>query len=139
MMRDAEKTIGNLIDRQGVAFISSVDEEGYPNTKAMLPPRKREGIRTIFFSTHTSSMRVRQYRANPKACLYFCDRHFFRGVMLRGTVEVLEDAEIKEIIWREGDTMYYPLGVTDPDYCVLKFTAQTGRYYSSLKSENFEV
>lgn len=139
MMRDAEKTIGNLIDRQGVAFISSVDEEGYPNTKAMLPPRKREGIRTIFFSTNTSSMRVRQYRANPKACLYFCDRRFFRGVMLKGTVEVLEDAEIKEIIWREGDTMYYPLGVTDPDYCVLKFTAQTGRYYSSLKSENFEV
>lgn len=139
MMRDAEKTIGNLIDRQGVAFISSVDEEGYPNTKAMLPPRKREGIQTIYFSTNTSSMRVRQYRANPKACVYFCDRRFFRGVMLKGTVEVLEDAEIKEIIWREGDTMYYPLGVTDPDYCVLKFTIQSGRYYSSLKSEDFEV
>lgn len=139
MMRDSEKTIGNLIDRQGVAFISSVDEEGYPNTKAMLPPRKREGIRTIYFSTNTSSMRVRQYRANPKACVYFCDRRFFRGVMLKGTVEVLEDAEIKETIWREGDTMYYPLGVTDPDYCVLKFTIQSGRYYSSLKSEDFEV
>ncbi|HBG12212.1 MAG TPA: pyridoxamine 5'-phosphate oxidase, partial [Clostridium sp.] len=35
-MRDAGQTIGNLIDRQGVAFISSLDEDGFPNTKAML-------------------------------------------------------------------------------------------------------
>ena len=37
------------------------------------------------------------------------------------------------------DTMYYPQGVTDPDYCVLKFTAVKGRYYSNFKSEDFEV
>lgn len=27
-MRDAQKTIGNLIDKQGVAFISSIDADG---------------------------------------------------------------------------------------------------------------
>jgi general stress protein 26 len=59
--------------------------------------------------------------------------------MLIGTMEVLEDAAIKEEIWERGDTMYYPKGVTDPDYCVLKFTAQSGRYYSNFKSEDFEV
>ena len=42
--------------------------------------------------------------------------------MLLGTVEVLEDAQSKEMIWKEGDTMYYAKGVTDPDYCVLKIT-----------------
>lgn len=139
MMRNAEQTIGNLIDKQGVSFISSVDEDGFPNTKAMLPPRKREGIRIFFFTTNTSSMRVTQYRENPKACIYFCDKRFFRGVMLKGMVEVLEDAESKEMIWQEGDTMYYPKGVTDSDYCVLKFTAQSGRYYSNFSSEDFIV
>ncbi len=138
-MRDVEKTIGNLIEKQSTAFISSVDEEGFPNTKAMLPPRKREGIKTFYFTTNTSSMRVSQYRENPRACLYFCDKRFFRGVMLKGMVEVLEDGDAKEMIWREGDTMYYPEGVTDPDYCVLRFTADKGRYYSNFKSENFEV
>lgn len=138
-MRDVGKTIGNLIDKQKVAFISSVDREGFPNTKAMLPPRKREGIKTFYFSTNTSSMRVSQYRANPKACIYFCDRRFFRGVMLTGTIEVLEDSDTKEMIWQEGDTMYYPKGVTDPDYCVLRFTAVNGRYYSNFKSENFDI
>lgn len=139
MLRDAEKTIGNLIDKQSVSYISSVDDEGYPNTKAMLQPRKREGIKTIWFSTNTSSMRVAQYRANPKACVYFCDKRFFRGVMLVGDMEVLEDAEYKEMLWQDGDTMYYPKGVTDPDYCVLRFTAKKGRYYSNFQSESFDI
>ena len=43
MMRDPEQTIGNLIDRQNTSFVGSVDEDGYPEIKAMLPPRKREG------------------------------------------------------------------------------------------------
>ena len=59
--------------------------------------------------------------------------------MPKGTMEVLEDSESKEMIWREGDTMYYPKGVTDPDYCVLRFTAAEGRYYSNFKSETFEI
>ncbi|WP_338098426.1 hypothetical protein [Methanolapillus ohkumae] len=40
MMKDPEKTVGNLIDKQTVSLISSVDKDGFPNTKAMLPPRK---------------------------------------------------------------------------------------------------
>ncbi|MCL1917074.1 MAG: pyridoxamine 5'-phosphate oxidase family protein [Peptococcaceae bacterium] len=139
MMRDATQTLGNLIDKQSVSFISSVDGEGFPNSKAMLPPRKREGIKVFYFTTNTSSMRVAQYRINPKACIYFCDKRFFRGVMLKGTMEVLEDAASKEMIWQEGDIQYYSQGVTDPDYCVLKFTAQTGRYYANFSSENFDI
>lgn len=59
--------------------------------------------------------------------------------MLVGHMEVLEDSASKEMIWREGDTMYYPEGVTDPDYCVLKFVAHSGRYYTNFKSETFVV
>lgn len=136
-MRDAEKTIGNLIDKQSTSFISSIDDDGFPNTKAMLPPRKREGIKAFYFTTNTSSMRVTQYRKNPNASIYFCDKRFFRGVMLKGKMEVIEDSEIKEMIWQDGDTKYYSKGVTDPDYCVLKFTSESGRFYSNFKSENF--
>ncbi len=139
MMRDPVQTIGNMLDKQKVVTIGSVDAEGFPNTKAMLAPREREGIRTIYFSTNTSSLRVEQFRKNPKACIYFSDQRFFRGAMLRGTVEVLTDPETKGRIWREGDTIYYPLGVTDPDYCVLKFTIHSGRYDSNFKSEDFVV
>jgi general stress protein 26 len=139
MMRSPEQTIGHLIDKQGVAFIASVDENGFPNMKAMLPPREREGIRRFWFTTNTSSVRVAQYRKNPNAALYFYDKRFFRGVQLVGTMEVLTDEETKEMIWRDGDTQYYAGGVTDPDYCVLRFIAQAGRYYSNFKSEDFEI
>ncbi len=138
-MRDKEKTIGNLIDKQSVAFISSIDKDGFPNTKAMLPPRKRIGIKEFYFTTNTSSMRVSQYRENPKACIYFCDKRFFRGVMLIGIIEIKEERTIKEMIWRDGDTMYYSEGVTDPDYCVLRFTASKGRFYSKFNSEDFNI
>lgn len=139
MLRDAEKTIGNLIDKQRAAFISSVDEDGFPNTRAMLPPRKRVGIKTLYFSTSTSSAKVGQYRDSPKTCVYFCGRRFFRGVMLRGTVEVPEDPDAKRMIWRVGDRQYYSRGVTDPDFCVLKSTATQGSYYASYKSESLPI
>lgn len=138
-MRDAEKTVGGMIDKLKVAFLGSVDAEGFPNVKAMLQPRKREGIKTFYLTTNTSSMRVAQFRENNRACVYFCDSRFFRGVMLRGTMEVLTDSASKELIWEAGDTLYYKEGVADPDYCVLKFTAISGRYYSNFSSESFTV
>lgn len=138
-MRDAEKTIGNIIDKQSICYISSVDKDGFPNTKAMLKPRKRNGIKEIYLSTNTSSLKVQAFKNNSKACLYFVDKRFYRGVMLKGNVEVLEDQTSKDMIWEFGDTMYYKGGKTDPDYCVLKFTAVSARYYSNFKSVDVEI
>lgn len=78
---------------------------------------------------------------NPKASIYFYNRGRFKyeGIMLTGTMEVLQDDGIKQEIWRTGDTMYYKQGVNDPDYCVLKFTAIKGRYYCDLKIESFHM
>ncbi|WP_318026109.1 pyridoxamine 5'-phosphate oxidase family protein [Longibaculum muris] len=96
-------------------------------------------MKTIWFSTNTSSNKVKYFKKNSKASVYFIDKRFFRGISLIGTMEVLETAEAKERIWQDGDTAYYKEGVTDPDYCVLKFTATKGRYYCNFKSEDFEV
>ena len=137
---DNEK-IARFIGKQKVAFICSVDEEGFPNVKAMLRPRKVVGLKEFYFSTNTSSMRVKQYLNNPSASVYFYHKGLIRyeGVMLKGRMEVLTDAESKEMIWRRGDTMFYKGGVTDSDYCVLKFTAENGRHYRDLKTESFEI
>ena len=54
-------------------------------------------------------------------------------------MEVLTDQDSKTMIWKKGDTMFYKNGVTDPDYCVLKFTATKGRYYCDLKTESFDI
>ena len=133
--------IEHFIDRQKVSFVCSVDSENFPNVKAMLRPRKRIGLKEFYFSTNTSSMRVKQYQANPNASIYFYHKGLIKyvGVMLKGRMEVLTDQKIKDEIWRPGDTMFYKQGRTDPDYCVLKFTAHSGRYYCDLKTEDFTV
>ena len=133
--------IEKFINKQKVSFICSIDEEIYPNVKAMLKPRKRIGLKEFYFSTNTSSMRTKQYINNPNASIYFYHKGLFRyiGVMLKGTMQVLTDQESKDMIWKKGDTIYYKNGVTDPDYCVLKFNAISGRYYCNLNTENFEI
>ncbi len=129
-----------FIQKQKTAFIASVDEDGFPNLKAMFAPRSIEG-NCFYFSTNTSSLRAQQFLKNPKASIYFYQRGRFKyeGIMLTGTMEVLQDDDTKRKIWCMGDTMYYKKGVTDPDYCVLKFTAQKGRYYCNLKTESFHM
>ncbi len=133
--------ISSFIKRQNTAFICSVDDEGFPNVKAMLKPRKTDGLKEFYFSTNTSSMRVKQYLKNPNASIYFYHKGLIKyiGVMLRGKMEVLTDRETKEMIWRKGDTVFYRSGVTDPDYCVLKFTAESGRFYCNLETEDFAI
>lgn len=135
------KTIERFIDKQKVSIICSIDDQEYPNVKAMLKPRKRNGLKEFYFSTNTSSMRVSQYKKNPKASIYFYRKGLIKyvGVMLKGKMEVLMDQKTKDMIWKRGDTMFYKGGVTDPDYCVLKFTATSGRYYCDLKTESFEI
>ncbi len=139
MLRTREQIFEFIAGRK-TAFIASVDEDGFPNVKAMYAPRKIEG-NDFYFTTNTSSLRVPQFRKNPKACVYFFERGRYRyeGVMFLGTVKVLEDEEIKREIWRDGDTLFYKQGVTDPDYCVLRFTAERGRHYRDLKTENFTL
>lgn len=138
-MKTIEQII-KFIQKQKVAFIASVDEDGFPNMKAMLVPRKIDG-NCFYFSTNTSAMRSQQFMKNPKSSIYFYNKGRFKyeGIMLIGTMEVLQDDEIKKEIWSTGDIIYYRKGVTDPDYCVLKFTAKKGRYYCDLKTESFDI
>jgi len=96
-----KELIAQMADSLPIAYISSVDNEGYPYTKAMLAG--------------------------------------FKSIMLRGTMEVLTDAKSKKMIWREGDEQYYPGGVTDSNYCVLKFTASDGRFYSDFYPRSFVI
>ena len=128
-----------LISNCPVSFIASVDAEGFPNMKALLPPRKMIGIQTFYFITTRSSLRVAQFRENPKSSIYCCDQRHYVGVMLKGTVEVLEDPKSKKMLWLETDTVYYKGDLSDPEYCVLRFTAIAGRLYRDFRATDFAI
>ena len=127
-----------LVNRSNIAMLGTDGDKGYPNIKAMIKMENEE-LQKIWFSTNTSSKRVTQLLQNPKACVYFVDFEHWMGVMLVGDIEVLQDMESKQRLWREGFERYYPLGVTDPDYSVLRFTSQWGNYYHALSNVTFEL
>ena len=128
-MENSVKTeIETLIKNSKNAYVSSVDQEGYPNIKAMFA-LERDGMEVFYFSTNLSSKRTRQFMLNPKASIYFCKEETFQGLMLAGEMEVCTDRELKTRLWSEGSERYYPKGIDDDDYCVLKFTARMGNYW----------
>jgi general stress protein 26 len=138
MNSELKNEIASLRKNSKIAFISSVDENGYPTVKAMLV-LENESMKTQYFSTNLSSRRAKQFMENPKAAVYLCNAEDFKGLMFQGTMEVLTDMEHKQMLWRDGFEIYYPNGVIDEDYCVLRFTAEKGNYYHGLKNINFKI
>jgi general stress protein 26 len=127
-----------LVEKAPICFLGTNGGDGFPRIKAMLN-LKHDGLKKVWFSTNTSSRRVQQLKKDQRACVYFVDEREFKGLMLTGTVEILQDTESRKMLWSEGAEVYYPLGVEDPDYSVLGFTAQRGNYYHGLKNVDFEI
>ena len=127
-----------LIERSKTCLLGTNGEGGFPNIKAMMN-LKHEGLKKIWFSTNTSSKRVRQLRKDNRACVYYVDEKNFIGLMLVGTIEILQDIDSRKMLWTEGAEVYYPLGLEDPDYSVLNFTAQYGNFYQGLKNLDIEI
>ena len=108
------KQIFNFIANQKTAFIASVNEEVYPVIRAMLAPRKIDG-NDIYFSTNTSSNKIKQFTANDTACVYFYKRGRFKyqGLSIIGEMHICTDQETKNAIWKFCDTLFYKQGVTE--------------------------
>lgn len=135
---DAKRDALALVSRSQIAVVASNGHDGYPHTKAMIK-MENDGLKSFWFSTNTSSQRVAAFRKDPRASLYFMDTETGEGVMLVGEMEILDDLESRQRIWREGYDRYYPQGATDPDYSVLRVTVCWGRYYHSLATASFDV
>jgi general stress protein 26 len=138
MNNDVRKSIAALRQESGSAYVASINGEGYPVMRAMLV-LEHDCFETQYFSTNTSSGKVACFQENPKASVYYCEPQAYKGVLFVGDMQVCTDQATKDFLWREGFERYYPKGVTDPDYCVLKFTAKWGSYYHGLQNTRFTI
>ena len=127
------KQIEKLLKKK-LAFVGSVSGSE-PFIKCMIVSGREGNI--FYFDSNNSSVRTAQWKENPNACIYFYGKPIYRGVMLSGTIEIINDIELKKAYWKPFMKAIYKGGVTDPDYCIIKFTAQKGRYYYMYQSEDF--
>ncbi len=126
---EVKKSAIKLISESKAAYLTTIDSDGFPLTRAMFNLRNKEQFHefseffqnqedtfTIFISTNTSSTKVEHLKNNPLMCVYFCDADDFQGFMLGGSVEFIGDIKLKKTIWLDWWTRYYPKGVEDPDF-----------------------
>ncbi len=131
--------IYEFIARQKTSLISSVGEDGYPATRALIQPVLIDG-NDIYFATYTSSRKVAHYRADSKACVYFYEKgRSFSGVEIKGNMLVLTDQATKERFWKPFFNRFYKKGVTDPDYCILKFTGFEAQWFTNQRTETIKL
>jgi general stress protein 26 len=127
-----------LMEKSNICLLGTNGPDGFPCIKAMMN-LKHEGLNKIWFSTNTSSKRVQQLKKDNRACVYYVDEKNFKGLMLSGTMQILQDLKSRQMLWMEGSEKYYPLGVEDPDYTGLYFEAHRGNYYNYLKNITFDI
>lgn len=132
-----EKSLA-LVDRSFTGVLATVDEKGNPQLKAMIKTEAK-GLKEFWFCSNTSSKRVIQIQKNSNASLYFHDEKTFEGLMLTGMAEVSYDDAKRKEFWQDSMKIYYPLGCTDPDFALIKFTASKGNYYHGLKNDDFDI
>lgn len=134
-----KEKIYEFISRQKTSLISSIDENGYPATRALIQPVLIDG-NDIYFATYTSSRKVSHYRSNSKACVYFYEKgRNFQGVEIKGDMVVLTDQQTKDRFWKPFFNRFYHKGATDPDYCILKFTGFEAELFSNFKTETVKL
>ena len=133
-MEDLYTFTFDLMKRAPVAFMATVDTDGLPQVRAvenLRCPEKfshpskvllevEDDSHVSYLSINTSSQKLRQVEQNPVIALYYCMPDEYKGVMLRGKAEVLDDLEFKKKLWVEGWKRYYPKGYSDPDFTLLK-------------------
>jgi len=131
-----------LYKKVNTFILSCVGSDGYPLTKAVVPGKHRESLREIYFCTNTSSKFVVEINKNPKSSVYFYNRKlvWWKGCLLKGDMEIVTNMGIKEKYWQNIFKNAYPQkSFVDPDFCVLRFTPTSGRFYADFKLEDFEV
>ncbi len=130
-----KEEIIDFIKRQKTSILSSVDEFGYPWSRALIQPRYIDG-NVLYFATYTSSNKVKHYKNNDKASIYFFEKgKNYQGVMIKGKMEIVTDYKIKEKLWMPFYFKFFKKGISDPKYSILRFKCEEANWFSNFKTE----
>lgn len=149
---EAIQRILHVMQIAEAAYFTTIDTNGFPQTRAMLNlrnPQQFPDLRTVFeehttdfliyFTTNTSSSKIVQIQHNPNVSVYYCQPNEWKGVMFGGTVEIMEDMAIKHTLWQENWDRYYPKGLSDPDYAILRLQPTIAKLYDRLTFFTLEL
>ena len=113
-----------LIQTFEYASFGVIDENGYPSVSA-LSLQNPENISELYFTTTMDSNKVNRLQKNKKASINcYTSMH---NITLVGETEIVSDQEAKSKYWQDWvacGSDVYPGGVSDPNYCFIRFTTK---------------
>ena len=126
-----------LLTQDKAIFLVTVGEDGRPDTRAMAAVEAEE-IKTIWMMTGKCSGKYQQLLKNQNCMIYATDLEDGQNYLelrLWGKIEILDDPESRARAWRDDYTVYFSEGQSDPNLCVLKFTADSGTIQTQTGKE----
>jgi general stress protein 26 len=105
----------------GFCTIALIDEQGYP-TASTVSIIKADGMKQLMFGVSVDDNKARRAKACSRASV--CINSGDYNITLVGTAEILTDTASKEDLWQPWFSEIWAGGVTDPDFCVLRFSTQ---------------
>ena len=116
--KEAIEQANILVKASRTAMMSYNDASGYPNVKGM-GMITNNSIKEIYFITSLSTNKVKQYKRDSKACLYFLNEKKEVVIFLIGNIEIFTDIETKKNFWHNNFLSYFPGGAEDPELTIL--------------------
>ena len=149
-VEEAKKISSELMKNSKAIYLTTIDSDGYPITRAMFNLRNVEqfpefmefysGLDNpfeVYISTNTSSSKISHIKEDQKISVYYCEPEDFKGVMFGGDIEIIGDMDIKRKIWLDWWTKYYREGLKDPDYTLLRLKPKVAQVYYKLQKVQF--
>jgi len=99
-MKNVIDEVTKLYKRVRNIILCGTDEDGFPTAKAVLPSNSRISLSEMYFCTNTSSEFVKRIANNCKSSVYFFDPIFYKGCLLKGEMEIVDDNELKAKFWK---------------------------------------
>lgn len=84
---------------------------------------------TVYLLTDLKSIKIQEIQANPDVLLTFQSARKFATVS--GKLVVDDDRTLIEALWKEIWKVWFPLGKSDPNIALLKFTPSEGEFWDN--------
>ena len=150
--KEAKKMSLELMEFVQDAYLSTIDGDGFPQTRVMGNLRNEEQCRIsqelfsghdedfmIYMVTSDSSDKMQQLRANSKVSVYFCNSAEFHTLLLVGDAEEIDDLGLKRQIWQDEWKIHWPAGPEDPEFIILKILPKWAKGWYNEGAFEFRV
>ena len=125
-----------IIKNCDAAYLGVIDENGCPHVSTVSPINP-EHIFEAHFSTDMSANKTNRLSKDKRASV--CYRSGNNNITLIGEAEILTDQATKSRFWLDWFINHYPLGETDPAYCIIKFTTKRVSLWIDNEGAEFAI